>query len=94
MQRINFCIYHSVLNLNLNLDYLFEIIFFENNPLYGILHSQFSIDRDSCSDTVGYFYAVVPGQMYKNWQGKLAQLLIYTGLEAHLLVGCISYITV
>ena len=33
-------IYLSVRNLilqNLNLDYLFEIFFFENNPLYGIM---------------------------------------------------------
>ena len=40
MQRINFQIHHSVRNLilrNLNLDYLFKIIFFENNSLYGIV---------------------------------------------------------
>ena len=43
-----------------------------------MLYNQFLIDRDSCSDIVGYFYDVAPGRMYKNWQGKLAQLLIYS----------------
>ena len=49
-----------------------------NNIISGILYNQFLIDRDSCSDIVGYFYDVAPGRMYKNWQGKLAQLLIYS----------------
>ena len=49
-----------------------------NNIISGILYNQFLIDRDSCSDIVGYFYDVTPGQIYKNWQGKLALLLIYS----------------
>ena len=39
--------------------------------------NQILIDRDSCSDVVSYFYDVASGQIYKSWQGKLAQLLIY-----------------
>ena len=41
------------------------------------VYNQFLIDRDSYSDIVGYFYDVAPGWIYKNWQGKLAQLPIY-----------------
>ena len=37
--------------------------------------TSFLIDRDSCSDIVGYLYDVDPRWMYK---GKLAQLLIYS----------------
>ena len=44
----------------------------------AILYNQFLVDRDSCSDIVGYYYDVAPRQIYKNWQGKLAQLLIYS----------------
>ena len=33
--------------------------------------TKFLIDMDGCCDIVGYFYDVAPGQMYKNWQGKL-----------------------
>ena len=36
------------------------------------------IDGDSCSNIVVYFYDVAHGRIYKNWQGKLAQLLIYS----------------
>ena len=31
-----------------------------NNITSGILYNQFLIDRDSCSDIVGYFYDVAP----------------------------------
>ena len=50
-----------------------------SNIISGILYNQFSIDRDSCGDIVGYFN-VAPRQIYeyKNWQGKPAQLLIYS----------------
>ena len=34
-----------------------------NNIISGILHNQFLIDRDSCSDIVGYFY--VPDKYIK-----------------------------
>ena len=37
-----------------------------NNIISGILYNQFLIDRDSCSDIVGYFYDVAPIQIYKN----------------------------
>ena len=43
-----------------------------NNIISGIF------DRDSCSDIVYYFYDVALGQIYKNWQGKLTKLLIYS----------------
>ena len=49
-----------------------------NNITSDILYNWFLIDRDSCSDIVGYFYDVAPGRMHKNRQGKLAQLLIYS----------------
>ena len=48
-----------------------------NNIISGILYNQYLIDTDSCSNIVGYFCDVAPGLIYKNWQGKLAQLLIY-----------------
>ena len=48
-----------------------------NNIISSILYNQFLIDRDSCSNIVGYLYDITPGRMYKNRQGKLAQLLIY-----------------
>ena len=43
-----------------------------NNIISGVLYNQFLIDRGSCSDIVGYFHDVAPGQIYKNQQGKLA----------------------
>ena len=66
--------------LFLNMLSVFEIFIelFENYYVYGILYNQFLIDRDSCSDIVGYFYDAAPGQIYKNWQGELTQLLIYS----------------
>ena len=53
-----------------------------NNIISIISYNQFLIDRDSCSDIVGYFYDVAPGWMYKNWQRKLAWIQIYLpGIE-------------
>ena len=38
--------------------------------LFQVLYNQVLIDRDSCSDIVGYFYNVVPERMYKSSQGN------------------------
>ena len=48
-----------------------------NIIISGILYNQFLIDKDSCSNIAGYFNDVAPERMYKNWQGQLAQVLIY-----------------
>ena len=42
---------------------------------------------DSCSDIADYYYDIVPGRMYKNWQGKLCSSTIdlFTRLEAILI---------
>ena len=60
----------------------------------GILYNQFLIDRDSCSNIVGYFYVVAAGRIY---QKNLAQILIYSlghkSIKPHLLIGYLRYYT-
>ena len=48
--------------------------------LFQVLYKQLLIDRDSCSDTVGYFYNVSPEQMYKNCQENQLNTDVFAGI--------------
>ena len=58
---------------------------------------KFSPSKILYHTVVGYFYDVAPGRIYKNQQGKLAQLLIYSPVQKpvkpHLLIGYLRYYT-